>query len=155
VKQLFPPAEWAFEGGTSYAEGFDTEWTSEKRICTDRYFDRYFTLRIPMDQISDSELLEFIENSGDRARVDEAFADLRARGLLPEMLARLDDAAVGRRLPIASSPTLVPAIFDVAEAFKNEMGFRSKMPFIAAWRTVSSSGACARQHVDSRTPTAE
>jgi predicted KAP-like P-loop ATPase len=137
MKQLFPPAEWAFEGGTSYAEGFDMEWTSEKRICTDRYFDRYFTFRIPMDQISDSELVEFIENSGDRARVDEAFADLRSRGLLPEMLARLDDAAVGRRLPITNSLTLVPAIFDVAEAFKNEMGFGSKMPFIAAWRTVS------------------
>jgi hypothetical protein len=90
-----------------------------------------------MDQVSDSELLEFIDNSGNRALVDAAFADLRARGLLPEMLARLDEAAVGQRLPIAHAPALVPAIFDVAESFKNEMGFGKQMPFIAAWRTVS------------------
>jgi hypothetical protein len=136
TSQLFPVIAWAF-GSPWHGPDWEERWASERRICSPRYFDRYFALRLPDGRISDSEFLDFVEHSGDRAFVDKAFASVGGRGLLPEMLERLDDAAVTGKLPLAHIDVLLPALFDIAEPLPNQMGFGPQMPFISCWRIAS------------------
>lgn len=93
VSQLFPIVGWAF-GGSWYGTDWEEGWSSERRICSPRYFDRYFSLRLPDGQISDSEFMDFLEKSADRELISQSFADFEKRNLLPELMERLDEAAV-------------------------------------------------------------
>jgi hypothetical protein len=136
TSQLFPVIAWAF-GSPWHGPDWEELWASERRICSPGYFDRYFALRLPDGRISDSEFLDFVEHSGDRAVVDKAFASIGGRGLLPEMLERLDDAAVTGKLPVSRIDALLPALFDIAEPLPNQMGFGPQMPFISCWRIAS------------------
>ncbi|MGJ5134349.1 MULTISPECIES: KAP family P-loop NTPase fold protein [unclassified Bradyrhizobium] len=135
VSQLFPIVSWAF-GGSWYGSDWEEGWSSERRICSPRYFDRYFSLRLPDGQISDSEFMEFLQQSADRERLILSFAGFEKRDLLPELLERLDEAAVGRKLPLDSADAFLPALFDISETLPDQIGF-GKMPFINAWRTAS------------------
>jgi hypothetical protein len=136
ASQLFPVIAWAF-GSAWHGPDWEERWASERRICSPRYFDRYFALRLPDGRISDSEFLGFIEICADRAVIDVAFADIRERGLLPEMLERLDQAAIAGKLPMDHIDALLPALFDIAEPLPNQMGFGAQMPFISCWRSAS------------------
>lgn len=136
ASQLFPVISWAF-GSAWHGPDWEEQWASERRICSSRYFDRYFALRLPDGRISDSEFLDFIEASGDRGAIDLAFASIQERGLLPELLERLDGAAISRKLPLDHIDALLPALFDVAEPLPNQMGFGPHMPFISCWRIAS------------------
>jgi len=136
TSQLFPVIAWAF-GSAWHGPDWEERWASERRICSSRYFDRYFALRLPDGRISDSEFLDFVEASGDRGVVDVAFDSIQERGLLPELLERLDEAAVTGKLPMEHIDALLPALFDIAEPLPNQMGFGSQMPFISCWRIAS------------------
>jgi len=136
TSQLFPVIAWAF-GSAWHGPDWEERWASERRICSSRYFDRYFALRLPDGRISDSEFLEFVEASGDRRFIDVAFASIQERGLLPELLERLDEAAVNGKLPMEHIDALLSALFDIAEPLPNQMGFGSQMPFISCWRIAS------------------
>jgi hypothetical protein len=134
LKQMFPVIGWAF-GSSWHGPDWEEKWAKERRICAVRYFDRYFALRLPDGQISDSEFLDFVDHTGDRAYLDEAFADLEKRGLLTEMLDRLDE--IKTKIPIENADVFLPTLFDIAERFPDTMGFSDQMPFISAWRTAS------------------
>lgn len=60
LKELFPPLEWAY-GGTNYADGFHTGWLTAKRVCTRRYFPRYFELQTAVGEISERRFVEFLD----------------------------------------------------------------------------------------------
>jgi hypothetical protein len=132
TKQLFPILGWAF-GGSHYGSDWVERWLRERRMCADRYFSRYFALRVPDGQISDSEFLDFIDNTNDRGYIEKAFAGYRERNLLPDLLHRLDE--ISGKLPLASADVLMPVLFDLGEEFPNAMGFSTYMPFISIWRT--------------------
>ncbi len=134
LKQLFPVAGWAF-GGSSYGPDWNEQWVRARRACSKRHFDRYFGLRLPDGQISNSEFLEFIEQSSDRQSIDAAFRDFDRRGLLPVLIERLDE--INKNLPISHAYTLLPALFDVAERYSQSLGFSGSTPYISAWRTAS------------------
>lgn len=59
IKELFPSVEWAL-GGASYGEGFDEQWENEQRICSEKYFDRYFAYDIPLGDIADNKIKSFL-----------------------------------------------------------------------------------------------
>lgn len=52
LKDLFPTLEWAF-GGNNYAENFHKQWLAEKRVCSPRYFPRYFELQTAAGEMSE------------------------------------------------------------------------------------------------------
>lgn len=133
VKLLFPTIRWVFPMGMHYGNDAIGEWVAARRVCAASHFDRYFTLRLPDETISDSEFMEFLDNSADRAFINTAFADLKERKLLGVMLGRLD--AANDRLPLASAPALLPALMDVGKEFSSEWGFGIASPYISAWRT--------------------
>lgn len=49
---LFPRIKTVY-GNTYYQSEWDKTWAEEKRISSDKYFDRYFTYSIPLGDISD------------------------------------------------------------------------------------------------------
>ncbi|WP_194761185.1 KAP family P-loop NTPase fold protein [Pantoea ananatis] len=134
LKDLFPPLEWAY-GGTNYADGFHRRWLTEKRVCTSRYFPRYFELQTSVGEISERRFVDFLNAT---ATEDELFAEIaaiEADGLLNSLVARLDESV--DRLPTENAAVLLPGMFRIAEklAGRNSGSFDSL--YVAAWRATS------------------
>lgn len=133
LKQLFPSFGWALDS-LHYGPDLNAEWLKERRICSQRHFDRYFMLRLPDGQISDSEFRDFLELN-DKTKISEAFDDLDKRALLPVLLARLDE--IKKQLPIENISALLPALIDIGDTYEDSKGFSLSTPFIATWRTAA------------------
>lgn len=61
---LFPRIKSAYEN-TIYGSEWDKTWAKEKRIASEKYFDRYFAYSIPTDDISDIRVENFIKTLED------------------------------------------------------------------------------------------
>jgi predicted KAP-like P-loop ATPase len=59
VRELFPSYEWAL-GGSSYAGDYVKGWDNEQRVCSDKYFERYFNYGVPIGDVADAKLREFL-----------------------------------------------------------------------------------------------
>ena len=59
MRELFPSFEWAL-GGSSYAGDYVKGWDEEQRVCSDKYFDRYFNYGIPNGDVADAKIKEFL-----------------------------------------------------------------------------------------------
>lgn len=61
---LFPRQKTIFEN-TIYGSEWDKTWAEQKRIASDKYFDRYFTYSIPLGDVSDIRIENFIQTLED------------------------------------------------------------------------------------------
>lgn len=134
LKDLFPPLEWAY-GGTNYADGFHRRWLTEKRVCTSRYFPRYFELQTSVGEISERRFVDFLNAT---ATEDELFAEIaaiEADGLLNSLVARLDESV--DRLPTENAAVLLPGMFRIAEKLAGTNSGSFDSLYVAAWRATS------------------
>ncbi|HED2524490.1 KAP family P-loop NTPase fold protein [Klebsiella aerogenes] len=134
LKDLFPPLEWAY-GGTNYADGFHHRWLTEKRVCTSRYFPRYFELQTSVGEISERRFVDFLNAT---ATEDELFAEIaaiEADGLLNSLVARLDESV--DRLPTENATVLLPEMFRIAEKLAGTNSGSFDSLYVAAWRATS------------------
>lgn len=134
LKDLFPPLEWAY-GGTNYAEGFHRRWLTEKRVCTSRYFPRYFELQTTVGEMSERRFVDFLDAT---ATEDELFAEIaavEAEGLLNSLVARLDESV--DRLPTENAAVLLPGMFGLAEKLAGTNSGSFDSSYVAAWRAIS------------------
>lgn len=134
LKDLFPPLEWAY-GGTNYADGFHRRWLTEKRVCTSRYFPRYFELQTSVGEISERRFVDFLNAT---ATEDELFAEIAAiesDGLLNSLVARLDESV--DRLPTENATVLLPEMFRIAEKLAGTNSGSFDSLYVAAWRATS------------------
>lgn len=135
LKDLFPPLEWAY-GGTNYADGFHQGWLTAKRVCTSRYFPRYFELQTAAGEMSERCFLAFIDATATAAGLADVIADLEANGLLPSLVARLDESV--DRLPVEHAAVLLPEIFGIAQKLAGRSeGSPFDSPWVSAWRATS------------------
>ena len=134
LKDLFPTLEWAY-GGMNYADGFHHQWLTEKRVCTSRYFPRYFELQTTVGEISERRFVDFLNATAAEDELYTAITAIEAEGLLNSLVARLDESV--DRLPIENASVLLPGMFVVAEklAGKNSGTFNSS--YVAAWRATN------------------
>jgi len=132
---LFPPLEWAY-GGTRYADGFHLRWIADKRVCSPRYFPRYFELQTPVGEISERRFIAFLDATETEEGLAVAIADVVADGLLPSLVARFDESV--DRLPVENAAVLLPGMFRIAQKL---VGLRDVDPFdspwLSAWRSTS------------------
>lgn len=134
LKNLFPPLEWAY-GGRNYADGFHRRWLTEKRVCTSRYFPRYFELQTTVGEISEHRFVDFLDAT---ATEDELFAEIaavEADGMLNSLVARLDESV--DRLPIENAAVLLPGMFRLAEKLAGTNSGSFDSSYVAAWRATS------------------
>lgn len=135
LKDLFPPIEWAY-GGTSYAESFHLRWLNEKRVCSPRYFPRYFELQTALGEISEYRFVAFLAATATDDGLAAAIAEVEADGLLPSLAARLDESV--DYLPVENAAVLLPGMFRIAQKLAGLSAadpFNS--PWISAWRATS------------------
>jgi predicted KAP-like P-loop ATPase len=134
IKQLFPKTEWAF-GGAHYGDEWLISWNSAKRVCTARYFPRYFELQTPQGEMSENEFSDLLNISGDGQLLSEAIKDLESRELLGSLATRLDDCV--ETLPTATASVLLPAMFEVAQKLVDRSATPFGSPWTSAWRAIS------------------
>lgn len=134
VTELFPSLERAF-GGSEYGDDFQLRWLAEKRVCTSRYFPRYFELQTALGEISEAYFLEFLDAAVTEDTLNALIAEVEADGLLLSLVARLDESV--DRLPVESAAVLLPGLFSIAQKLVHLRGNGFSSPWIAAWRSSS------------------
>ncbi|KVV37573.1 NTPase [Burkholderia territorii] len=135
LKDLFPPIEWAY-GGTNYAEGFHLKWLTAKRVCSRRYFPRYFELQTAAGEMSERRFVAFLDATATEDGLAAAIADVETDGLLPSLVARFDESV--DRLPVDNAAVLLPAMFGIAQKLAGlRAGDPFNSPWLSAWRATS------------------
>lgn len=135
LRDLFPPIEWAY-GGPEYADDFLSIWIGEKRVCTTHYFPRYFELQTAPGEISESDFVAFVEAAATSDGMNAAIDDMEAEGLLPSLVARLDEAV--ERLPVQHATVLLPGMFVIAQRLAGtERANPFGSPWVSAWRSTN------------------
>jgi hypothetical protein len=135
LKDLFPPLEWAY-GGTNYADDLHLSWLTAKRVCTPRYFPRYFELQTAVGEMSESRFAAFLAATATEDGLATAIAGIEADGLVLSLVTRLDESV--DRLPLENVAVLLPAMFAIGQrlAGRNDVSpFNS--PWVSAWRATS------------------
>jgi len=78
LQVLFPHLrEYGIDAGASFITSNSDDWGKKKRICSTDYFQRYFNYGIPPTDISDKEIVEFIDGVG-KAHIDQIKERLEA-----------------------------------------------------------------------------
>jgi len=101
-----------------YGYDWDKRWEREQRVCSDKYFRRYFTYSVPPGDVSDIEVSRFLDeiaamSPADADNVLKAFAD---RSAIPQLIRKLrnreneisEAAAHSLALAVARNGMLVP-----------------------------------------------
>ncbi|MEQ6327179.1 P-loop NTPase fold protein [Pseudomonas chengduensis] len=134
IKELFPPLEWAF-GGTNYGDGFHLNWLAAKRVCSPRYFPRYFELQTALGELSERRFTEFLDATATHDGLAEMIAAVEADGLLSSLVARFDESV--NRLPVENAAVLLPGMFSIAQELVGLRNGGLSSPWISAWRATS------------------
>lgn len=134
IKLLFPKTEGAM-GGMRYGNDWIATWSAAKRACSPRFFPRYFELQTPSDEISESEFNDLLAVSEDPERLQLAMESIEQRDLLGSLAGRLDESV--DRLPVESAPTVLPAMFTIAQKLVGNHAVPFNSPWVSAWRAIS------------------
>src|SRR5690606_11142681 len=121
---------------THYADGFAGRWLAAKRVCSARYFPQYFELQIPPGEISERRFVQFLNATSAPSELTAAVAKIEVDGLLPSLVARLDESV--DRLPVENADVLLPEMFRMAQKLAGldaENPFYS--PWVSAWRATN------------------
>ena len=132
LEALFPGIGTAYGGRDGTLE-FHDEWLRELRICHPKLFDKYFTLAIPDDDLSQAEFDELLSCSADPVQFGSACQALQSRGLLVAAFGRLE--AYRRHIPIEHMGAVIEALCNISDSFPpREPGFLSVDAESYAWR---------------------
>lgn len=134
ITELFPTLEWAFDG-MGYGDDFRQRWIAEKRVCTSRYFPRYFELQTAVGEISEVYFLKFIDATATEEALAAVIREAETDNLLPSLVARLDESV--DRLPVENAAVLLPGMFNIAQRLVHLRGDGFSSPWISAWHSIS------------------
>lgn len=135
ITELFPTLDRAF-GGPEYGADFQLRWIAEKRVCTSRYFPRYFELQTALGEISEVYFFKFLDATATDEALSAMISEVEADGLLPSLIARIDESV--DRLPVENAAVLLPGMFSIAQKVVHLRGAGFSSSWIAAWRSSSS-----------------
>jgi len=85
--RLFPRVSYVFEA-EEYGTKLEINWIKGKRICSDHYFDKYFTFAAPAGKLSDKEFSDIIKLILDEKKSD-ALLPLVEKGRIRDYFDRL------------------------------------------------------------------
>jgi predicted KAP-like P-loop ATPase len=88
-------------------------WLSARRICTERFFDRYFLLEVPPQQVSEAVIKQIVNASSNKTALLAILEDLRTRKLILDALERLE---AEESLKTLQNPVpFISALADIAD----------------------------------------
>lgn len=129
IKRLFPTVDWALDG-SHYASDFDDRWHKDLRVCSPKFFDRYFRLAVSEQELSQSDVQALLRSRGNREQFKLQLEALNVRGLLN--LAFEELAAYEDTIEPAHVESYVTGTFDVADSLPEES--RGMMSIPMHWR---------------------
>lgn len=101
LKPLFPRI-----GNSTYGGDWEEKWAGEKRLCSARYFKRYFVYGVPEGDIADSHLNGLIDalvasDVDEQRRLLSAYATRAMPQLIQALRDRVDSMSEASVLPVA------------------------------------------------------
>lgn len=116
IQRMFPRTRSIW---SNVIETESDTWRREKRICSDVYFENYFSYSFGSDHFPNAEFKQFLESAGDHAFVERKLIDCcrqkrrkggtRAAVLLEELKVRQAE------IPTDVIPELLRGIFEIAD----------------------------------------
>jgi len=122
LKLLFPRLESVY-GGTHYSEGFEEQWSRQRRIASQAYFQRYLSYAVPEGQVTDQQLNHFTDMLGANIQADvdaewEAFvSETNSADVVEKLRSRV------KSLDPSAASKLARAICRVGSLFPNPAQF--------------------------------
>lgn len=89
LTELFPTIQWIV-GNNYYEYESYSNWFSEGRICHNKNFDNYFQLSLSQNEITKSDLVDFISLTVDESLLKRKMLELDSNGKLKEFLSQFD-----------------------------------------------------------------
>lgn len=134
LDHLFVNISWA-SGGMGYDHNFASQWKRKLRLCHEDNFDRYFFLLVPNQDVSEREIIRFLADTKDRAKMVAHFEGWRTRDMLQPALMHLE---AEESLTKLSDPIpFLTALYDIGDNLpegKGKLGLLS-LDLFAVWRT--------------------
>lgn len=136
LEVLFPPISSSFAGDHEVVKHHE-EWLRQLRVCHPDLFDKYFTLTVGDDDLSQLELDSLVSCMVSAKHFTAACEALKKRGLLNLAFERLD--AYKEQLRLQTLPPLVQSLCEMSDGFPE----RQPKPFeqlleydliVYAWR---------------------
>ena len=134
LQLLFPLIATRHEG---YSDTSRQSLLRGARVCHPDLFDKYFTLVIAEDDLSQTELDRLVGLAKNRQQFVGECQRLVRRGLLKIAFERLD--AFKDEIPLDAMPSLICALCDICDTIEQQEGFSLSNPFdptAIAWRLV-------------------
>jgi predicted KAP-like P-loop ATPase len=141
LQELFPQsgAEGKFRPG-SYGAEHKAVWAREKRIASKYYFRRYFTYGVPLDDISDKEIEQFIKNIPNKDlnyikdQIIELSANDRAEVLIEKLRSFEDELPANVSKALASGIAVTGKLLPQSSPIDRFFGFGSSAQAVAMIR---------------------
>lgn len=115
IRGLFPQTSKNYQKGLTPAW---SDWLRDQRVCHHELFDKYFTLTIANDDISQRELDALIAARGDVAKFTALCESLQSRRLLKLALQRMEPHK--RSTPESDIGALAEAFFSMSDSWPDE-----------------------------------
>ena len=131
---IFPPIDQSFDNDEGVRH-HKQQWLRERRVCHTDLFDKFFTLSVTEDDLSQAALDRLLSLTADRNGFIGECRALLGRGMLDVAFERLD--AYKEQIPLENMPVLISALCDLSEGFPERLpGLFEQDLNIYAWRLV-------------------
>jgi len=109
MKSLFPKLESVY-GNMNYGDDFYEIWNNGQRVCSENYFNRYFTYAIPRGDVGDNTILNIIDSIEEAAqRSDESLFSIlpsfiskdNSESVIKKFRQKADGLSASKSIPLA------------------------------------------------------
>lgn len=109
MKSLFPKLESVY-GNMNYGDDFYEIWNNGQRVCSENYFNRYFTYSIPRGDVGDNAILNIIDSIEEAAqRSDESLFSIlssfiskdNSESVIKKLRQKADGLNASKSIPLA------------------------------------------------------
>jgi predicted KAP-like P-loop ATPase len=129
LTELFPPL------GGENSSGDKDQWLREARICNGELFDKYFSLSVGSDDLTQAELDELLANRANPVKFRLACEALQSRGLIKLALERLE--AYKETTLLDQMEPFIEALCNICDGLpEKEHGMFETSPSITVFRLV-------------------
>jgi predicted KAP-like P-loop ATPase len=113
LKNLFPNLKTVWDNWLYSGEAL-AEWNTGKRICTERFFDRYFFLEVPPGQVSEAVIKRILNTPANKTEILSIFNELGKTELIIDALERLESEHIPTGT--GNAAPFIAAVVDIADS---------------------------------------
>lgn len=107
LEQLFPKLQEIFSN-TRYGTEWNAMWSREQRVCSERYFGRFFSYGVTSDDVSDISISQVIDALVAGDAVDKHLTAFARDGVMNRVIEKFREREAD--IPAAAIPALVMTI---------------------------------------------